>query len=604
MGEVTKRLRYRIPMAIDETGESSLARLAWANGFQSTQEFAYITGLRLAPGGRVKDEDIPKLSEWSGMPIAVLRRFDIADGTVVPFGATTVKRFQLRSGQSGFCPHCLADDASEPYLRGPWKWSLLTHCHVHGCELRPFPAKFNIADARDFSTLAVEVSRSEPSKPVEADRYFYERLTLPAESGFLDRFPVYVAAEFCALIGQFHRAVELGALTERIPGGFENRDVRLRGFEIAKHGEEAVREFLSEYVRNTGTRVTAPVRMYSPALHWWEVNKHNDDYLPMMRLFQDHAENNIPMEPGEVFMWPITRRKVHTLATASRDYELSEERILRVVEAKLSPSPVPRFLKRSEVHHWLLEEKSYVTTSEAASALGCTIELVDLLIKSDLLAAVPNKTAEGRVFRLIHKVEIDGFLKCLREKVVMVEASPRLRPLGTNSFRAHCSRADVIELAMLGYLRSIAHPEGAFRIDQLLFDLDEVGEQLIKLKKSSVATDREFDHEMIKLEAARRKLGVTRATIDGLVDNGLIKAALKANDVHHKGRINKWVRTIELDEFADRHCSLGQIASSTSLDQTQILDRLAEHQVDPIFVGHRYRERIYRRSDIEGLKFI
>ena len=94
------RLARSVRMAIDETGQSALARLSWANGFRSVQEFAEITGLRLGPSGRVMDEDLPKVMEWSGMSIADLRRFDISDSVVVPYGATTVKRFHLRSRQS------------------------------------------------------------------------------------------------------------------------------------------------------------------------------------------------------------------------------------------------------------------------------------------------------------------------------------------------------------------------------------------------------------------------------------------------------------------------------------------------------------------------
>ncbi|MEF0943883.1 hypothetical protein [Rhizobium sp. BR 362] len=185
-----------------------------------------------------------------------------------------------------------------------------------------------------------------------------------------------------------------------------------------------------------------------------------------------------------------------------------------------------------------------------------------------------------------------------------MELTDNFRNLTSHSFRSAGSVADIIELAVAGHLQKIIHLDGVFRIDQLLFDLDEVKEQLMKQNKTGSTDNREFDHEMIKLDAARRRLGVGRATIEGLVENGLIEASLRVNDRHHKGRINKWIRTADLDEFAERHCTVAQIVAWSSIEQNEILGRLADQNVDPVFEGFRQREKFFRRSDIEELNLI
>ncbi|AUW43958.1 hypothetical protein CUJ84_Chr003627 [Rhizobium leguminosarum] len=83
--------------------------------------------------------------------------------------------------------------------------------------------------------------------------------------------------------------------------------------------------------------------MYSPLLHWASLNEHKSEYHTIMRLFQDHAEENVSFAPGDAIVSPMTRRTVHTLPTVVSGcpglrYDVTDRLDERTVELSASAS--------------------------------------------------------------------------------------------------------------------------------------------------------------------------------------------------------------------------------------------------------------------------
>ncbi len=170
------------------------------------------------------------------------------------------------------------------------------------------------------SELLLDRTRPEnPCAPNEADVYFRRRLIEPAGTSFLDSMPAYVAAEFCSVLGEFERTVGSVDRLQRIGGVFGSPQLRRAGFAIAKDGREAVNEFLTDYVARMSRHFDLPRMYYAAARRWWNQNLHNPDYHPVMRKIQDHAEENTPLDRGDIFFWPVLRRNIHTLDSAAEE---------------------------------------------------------------------------------------------------------------------------------------------------------------------------------------------------------------------------------------------------------------------------------------------
>jgi hypothetical protein len=597
-------LRQAVSIATSELPCSFLSRSAWANGFTTADEFCAVTGLARNHVFEVPDMYAETLSGWTRSPVTALQEFSMPKGKIIPFGFSSVKRTQLQMNGARYCPHCLHDDvrggADNPrtgYIRAPWHWKMISHCPEHGCLIAQ--DKTGILHLENLGSLIAEKERVEISEPTAADRYFYDRLAKQSGPSFLDEFPVYVAAEFCAVIGQFHKGMHTQTLNERIAGGFENYDVRREGFAIAAKGRDAVWDFLTEYVADASKRIHLPRRIYSPFLRWWSANKHNGDYKVLFKLVQDHAEEHVALEPGDAFVTLINKRRVYTVATAAKHYALSEERVRRALQTKMGVRVLPYFLRRAQIHHTLLEAASYVATSEVAIALDCSMRMCDDLIKAGLIATVPNRDCEGRVYRLVHQLEIDRFIRELGS-VVDTDLDTTDMVSAAVIFRTcKCRIVDILTLAFSGKLSRVGLAGPRLGINGLFFDAAEIRHQIARSKKGDPAKG--FDHDLVDMRAARLRLGIKKLAMEGLVEAGHIGSIEMESGNSWEGRVRKMIKIDDLDAFAELHISLDEIVEKKRLDRATLMNDLNEKGVCPVFEGTNRTIKFYKKVDVEAV---
>ncbi|MEX2696878.1 TniQ family protein [Rhizobium mongolense] len=588
----------------DEDAESFVCRLAWANGFQCAGD---LLGSGQPGSGSLRmisKRASAKLSQRSGVAEATIRRFAVAPGVIINFGESSIKRSQLTLHQVRFCPHCLRGDAekTEPlrgghqYLRGPWGWSMIEGCHINGCPLTT--STLQPSRLPSFRPLLRAAPFVEPSEPNEADVYFYGRLERPAGEAFLDGFPAYVAAEFCAILGDFERVLRTGAVRDRIPGGFEIPRARFAGYAIAKHGKDAVWDFLTTYVRELSRHVTRPRSLYSAAHHWWRVNKHNTDYLPLMKLLQEHAEQNVALDRGDTFFWPVLKRQVHTVRSASLAYGISEKRVGQILADKFD-GDLPRFLKKDVIHRPLLDACSWLNTGEVAEIMGCSIEIVDQIIKAGFLTAVANTPEEIRIYRLVHRSEVEGLMAKVKDALQSVDGDAKLKQVKT--LRWFGGFVSVLRLIIGGHLKKVYCTSPVVRLDSLHIDhaeLRSVPRELVDHRPGHL----DVDGDLIDLTAARRRLKTTKSVVDAIIAAGVVGHVRIENKRQWKGRSRVWVKTSDIDRFAMEHVSLDELAVERDVEPMALLAQLGRHGARPVIQGGRFVSRYYRRSDLPPAK--
>jgi hypothetical protein len=583
-------LLRRPSLLAGELPASYICRLAWANGFSSAGEFCRITKLQANALVTMASDTADTVSMWGSIDKSELRKFAMPTETIITYGDTAVKRTQLQTTGIRYCPECLKRD-STPYIRGAWHWRMIGRCTEHGCLLEL--DRRGASHSSSFAEFAYDGSTHAPRNLLTADTYFMGRLHGAKSNDFLDQFAAYALAEMCTLIGHLEHGVRTETSKDRIAAGFENPELRQRGFEIVSCGRQSMWDFLSEYVSATSKRVKSRGDFLAAVLYWSKVNKHNPEYQPLFRLFQEHAEENLPFEPGEAFIWPITKRKVHTVATASREYGVSEERVRRTVE-KAYHGTAPRFMKRDDIHAAMLEATSYRTTSEAANTFGCSMAVCDGLIKEGLLSVAPNRDYEGRVYRLVHKTEIEAFIAKL-EKCIDRNLSVDGLVSVTDIFRTAKIRVvEIVKLAFEGRITHIAHVGGAADMAGLYFDPEEI----IAASKNDEMTFSDpviFEEELIDMQAAWRRMGVKKSTLEELVHSQVIPTEIAT----FRGAPRTLLKTTVVDEFSSKHVTLAEIASAKSTDVSTVFKELTDLGFHPVADIRRKADMFFKKSEAE-----
>ncbi|WP_281388789.1 TniQ family protein [Aliirhizobium cellulosilyticum] len=404
----------------DEVPASYLARLAWTNGFEDIRQFARVIGID-GDIRRFSEHDANMLSDKTGHCLDRLRRYTVASFVFISFGESIVRRTQLNNKGIRFCAECLQDarkDGSALHIRGPWQWRLITHCPIHGATLSVAlqdPRRLSSFDSLLRADAATIPSGN--SYPRASDQYFYDRLSHPPSSAFLDAFPVYLAADLCVLLG---RCLQMQEMKENGLRRYTEREFQ-RGFDIAHKGESNVWSFLAEHVRVVCKRVTHPRLIYSPFLTWWSSNKGDPRAASVMSFVQRHAETHVALEPGDAFVWPVAERRYHSIKSACQEHGLSENEVREVLARVFVEQDEPHFFDRLEFERSLATPSAsqkrasaneILSLDAARRKLGVTSKAMLNLTASQLISTVELKNMslwKGRTRRGIRMRELDRF---------------------------------------------------------------------------------------------------------------------------------------------------------------------------------------------------
>ncbi|AWI58500.1 TniQ family protein [Sinorhizobium fredii] len=598
----------RLPTCVvahdDETPESLMARTARANSFYSLAEFCDFTGTSRSGIAKMGVAEQQQIAEWTGVPVEDLARFADKSGRVVKFGKALVRKAQLRDTSGRYCPHCFAGDmqggADRPsariYMRATWRWSMIANCPDHEVPLLELAEDFDAVDLRDFATSqASDVGSRAPS---DSDRYFARRLLGHVGETYLDSLQLYVAAELCAVLGALHQMVAEGKISDRVPGGMTNPDRLASGYRIACGGYEAIWKFLTNYVAKMVGKASKYPMVYSLPLRWLRDEQPDGDFAPMRKLFQDHAENHLPLEPGETFLTVVNTRRVHTSYSAAKEYGLPEARIRDVLlnqgdrQGVIATFGSRSIVFRKEETHLLLKAAAgQLTTTQAAEHLGCAMMQMEALFRGSYLPFSTNRASTGRVYRWVSGDEVLKFKERVQASLSTISPEHELVPILDATKICHRSFVEIISLLLNGDLTQARMSGPVFRLENIKVDPKEIDE---------LAGGNNGDEFLDRAEAAAA-LGTRRETVNDLF---ALKIVTTTTAPHKKTRsLIQVVRPDELEKFSREHVLLDALARSRGEAALSVRRQLAQLGVHPAYEGSPKASKIYRRGDIESVGY-
>ncbi|MGN7802360.1 TniQ family protein [Ensifer sp. 22521] len=405
-----RHLTLTLPRGHDESLASHFSRVAALHGQPTASAFASVFGLRFRKVAAGASPDVYEaaaaLGDTPESVEATLTRYEKRRLTIR--GHQFTRDFACAS-QKRFCPSCLIEDEEQgtgrpglrAYGRIIWLPRLIQGCPVHETTFIEFDAlrwqlgpDFALYLRSNQTSLAECQKRTEPAVNTDFQQFVLARLAGAASGLWLDTIPLQAVGHLATVVGMVTRGE-----TAVSPRADEKviRDCAPDGFAILASGENAFREFLASVI----TRNYTPRRKISALIIYRELAAemlfHQDvpGYRDLLTILQSVARDMLPLSPNEGFLEPVTRRKLHSIHSASKEYEipftilwaaLEEERL---VPLGLSPWAVARMTFEAEavtdVARALLE--SGFAGSEAHKRFSLSARLAAAVDKNNFVPA-------------------------------------------------------------------------------------------------------------------------------------------------------------------------------------------------------------------------
>lgn len=605
-----------------EPVRSLVSRLALANGYSSMQELLCFSETSLGAIDRGDPHALEIVSDWSGIPVDQLSRNRIAGrgaGGAWRLGRASMNK-EMRIGKSHrYCPKCVVHDLehgrgrtlSRPYVQTAWLSRAFSSCPEHSCRIVETAVDdllcgdFSRFVATNLDTIQIEASRPSTSLSTELDRYVRARISGQAYNDFLDGFEAYITVDLCRYLGRFVKKHGQGVLDET-----PHLSEREQGFLIASKGAAQIEQAVRSAVVHSNPMVHEMKGFFSGLRSWLLRNVKKPEFASLIGLFQEIAENTLPIGPDDLFVLPSRRRRLHSVASASRDYGIFEERVYQlVVEAGLvEPTELSStriFFDADQGHNVLSQALATMTSSEVASALGTTIERVRAILAVELLPRTENFDGTGRVFSRIPKAEFEIFKMRLEAFPPVESDHDELLDFGIAARKCFCTIEQILGFALSGALKSVRRSRDPGSLSALRIDVDELRATTRKERRSAaeelaipVISEGGTDAMVLNHRQAERRLKTASGTVTELVRLEYLKVIEGLNPTTK--RRQNYVCAASVDAFKTVHISLAELSVRTNMFPSVIRGNLNSFGINSIYEPTGRNSRYYLRQDVEN----
>ncbi|BAQ68039.1 hypothetical protein NHU_00871 [Rhodovulum sulfidophilum] len=333
-------LHATVPLAMGESPASYASRLARFSGFDCGSSFCAAAGLDLHGISIGETAQLRGLARLSGTPLKKIRRFAVLQDTHRRYrvaGQLVEGRWTVRS-KLRLCPLCVAEDLATGVREGAtgqaaWQMAFLRECPTHGVPLVTFYPLGDGSSPHDFTrrvrTHRHEIldlaERAEVVPPSQATRYIAGRIMGEQRADWLDAVELNPAISFVTLLGMILRhgpVTSLGDLDA--PAIREAADF---GLGIALQGSPAILTALRDGLPRPSFHEKAQGHL-GPLYEWLSRGARQPYHAPLKTLMRQYIIEAFPHGEGDLVLGePVTARRVHTLATFSRDCRVAGKRI-------------------------------------------------------------------------------------------------------------------------------------------------------------------------------------------------------------------------------------------------------------------------------------
>lgn len=370
--------------------------------------------------GEHGEEVPPEIRDWSPKLVGTGTR---------EFRGHTFPTRSLQTSVMRGCAQCLREDleqTGEIKMRGDWLVPHVSVCDIHHAALVPLWREASPLKRYDSSPLLEEIRDDLLSGNLDGkqrklfafDQWIEARMAgsdVPAT--WLDDHPLHAASNFCHLLGAARLRLE-DIPQSRITS--EDRPILYQmGFQVARHGPDAIRDTFVELQRKPGAPHDGPKAIF-PKLYDRLAYDYKDhpDYAPYRDLLRDHIAATWPLGPGdELLGQPVTQRRLHSVRTAAQATGIDRRRLRKALAAaNIVPEAGQGLGDAWEVFDAIAAEPvlagltELITAKDMAAAINATRSQFDLLVEDGVL--VPDLDATG-VKAVWHPAQGQRFLDSL-----------------------------------------------------------------------------------------------------------------------------------------------------------------------------------------------
>lgn len=602
-------LSLTVPIMPDEQPAQYVFRLA-ARNFMEVRPFSLDMGLqfeRLVSGCASANE---RLAEVSGIPVdALTKNAFVKDGWKFFLRGQALDGNSLRRGRQVVCPECLKDDVNGSDLppsvamssRVHWSLASIATCEKHNLALVTAAEALTQRERQNWSVAGLvpqidaltdaAVSR----KPSTLEIYLLDRLSGNPTESFLDKLQFYAVEQAVQLFGTFSLFGD--GVSPRQLDEAQFHAAGAAGFEILNSGVPTISEFLErvqrEFSRQKVTkrdRTLGAPTIYGRIYTRLSVMSKDSAFWPLTDVVADHVVSNFPVGPGDiVFNKPVQIRKLHSVLTVSKQFNVSEKRAVKVLMTG-GVLPCPGCIDRdaifdaSKAEELIRAEVHGMIQAKAEDYLSAPKNLMEHLIEVGLIRRYRHSTS-FHGYRFV-KSELDEFLERLMLDAVPVDAEIEgALSISQASYKCRVKVSAIIQLILDRKLRWVGRRRDLSGLQSLLVLAEEV-------KKTHC-----FDHLTgLTVAAAVAKLRISPTVLRGLIKRGMLTATTAKHPITNRQTIR--IALCELERFDAEFVTFVNFAQSSNADQRKLRAHLKANGIEPAPEMIGLETTFYRRSEI------
>ncbi len=602
------QLSITVPFHDGETVVSFASRLAAAN-FVGLREFCQDVGLdrqRIIDGD---GEEIERLCALAGLAPIPRSQVCERDGRFHWINGELLSKASFLRNRLRYCPHCLREDIARgngakrarPFARLIWGVTYIRTCSRHEVLLRTADSS-ELDGSHDIAAMiSAEMAKADFNEtPTQCattsfENYIVRRISGEKENfGFWDELPLYAFGRMCELVGativcgKRFIAEEIDDLTWSTCGE--------EGFSLIKQGEGAFRRFLedlhSDFWEKTGDVAgrLAYGRLYERLAH------ETDDpvYDCVRALIRDVALSCLPIGPGYEMFGPVNERRVHSIQSASAEFEVHPRTLRKLLiasgevsEAAAENTNARILVDSNKVADLVAKFNARLTWNEARLHLNTTRTFWNVLSREGYVSPalkVENSGIGVNPFYLAS--DLDAFMTLLTPRTTR-PLSKRLgvAPMASTIKQANCKFNELINLLLDQKIENVFVDPTTNGLDAFWFDVAEV-KQLTKLP----------NHGGLSLAEAETRLALNWRVLLKLIEHGFLPVEIAVNPVNRCPQ--KIIRPQAIDGFEAAYVSLFNYARERGRHFLKLRKELEELGITPAITKDLVGASFYKRTDL------
>lgn len=589
------------PLRPRETLISFVSNLAAANGTPTVLEFCNDLKLQWTKVYRSNRDELKRLSVLSTVPLNELaevslvglgdRRYEIAGEIVM---AKTLRMHETR-----VCPQCIAEDFEDgaPFGRIEWQVAAYRTCHKHSVPMYRLPKAIRprcdfdfIRRVEDHKEAILERSGCLPqaSATTSFESYLHRRLSGVRENTWCDEQELGLLVEASEKLGAvlaFGSAARPSTFSEE-----QEATAFTCGFEAFLDGPIGLNAAFRKIRAASTTMLPGFYTDFGAFARWLgRVDLDNPRFSGLVELVTDFAFRTYPFEKGECFLNRVClERKIHNTSTLAKAYGISPDRAARLAKnlglGDWKGNQQSLFDSKKVDPHFAAFSKC-MNGPQLAQSVGITKSFVRRFSDAGFVRPRYNLVGMDPVF---HPDDIEDFLKHLQSTARRVSEVPiGTYRLAEASSRAKCCLEDVIQLSLVGKLKSLCYTVETPNLRDFYVDREEVLDHF--------QSDAPDGHTKVQIQ---KFLRINTTTICLLVDRGLLTC--KRIRHHRSRKPMSLIRTSDLMSFLGEHATLGMMANHYGTQAIHVARKLETKDVFPMALGSTMCSKIYLRQKVES----